>query len=182
MALDASIPPVRRSREWLTGVRPVAGAVGACSLMLLACSWFAFRPASVDAGSDVGSPPPVRIDDGNREGVPASTRRRARVVLWSITARRPSPAAGARDIRPSTGRLQYGPPPAASAEAAPASSAPPSSAAPPVATPPAAPLPPAPVDGLPSVSSPPVSLPQLPELLTVQLPDLATATTPLGLP
>src|SRR5213078_1927868 len=85
MALDVSIPSLRRSREWLTGMRPVAGAVGACSLMLLGCSWFAFRPGGVDAGSDLGSPAPVRIDDSSREAPrgtqpqagPASTRQRA---------------------------------------------------------------------------------------------------------
>jgi hypothetical protein len=185
MALDASIPPLRRSREWLTGMRPVAGAVGACSLMLLACSWFAFRPGSVDAGRDVGSPAPVRIDDSNREAtrgaqpqaVSASTRHRAPDVRGSITPQRSSPGAVARDLRPSTGRPQRSPLPAAPAEAAAPSSAPPSPAAAPVATPPAAPSLPAPLDGVPSVS-----LPQVPELPSVQLPDLGTTTTPLGLP
>lgn len=182
MALDVSIPPVRRSREWLTGMRPVAGAVGACSLMLLACSWFAFRPGSLDAGRDVGSPAPVRIDDGNPEAahsthsqaLQASTRHRG-----SITPRRSSPAAVTRDIRASTSRPQHSPLPAVPAEAAPPSPAPPSPAAPPAATPPAEGLP---TVSVPPVTHPPMSLPQVSEVPGVQLPDLATTTPPLGLP
>lgn len=200
MALDASIPSLRRSREWLTGIRPVAGAVGACSLMLLACSWFAFRPGSVDAGSDVGSPAPVRIDDGSRaaprgtqaRAVPASTRHRTPVVSRSIKARRSSSGAAARDIRTSTGRPQRSPLPTAPAKAAPPSPAPGTPAAPAGATTPASSTPPAPPEGLPNVplppvslppvSVPPVSLPPVPQVPSVQVPDLPTTTTPLGLP
>jgi hypothetical protein len=195
MALDVSIPPLRRSREWLTGMRPVAGAVGACSLMLLACSWFAFRPGSVDAGSDVRSPAPVRIDNAGRgaargtqpRAVPASTRQRTPVVRRAITPRRSSPGAATRDIRASTGRPQRSPLPAAPAKAAPPSPAPGSPSAPASATPPATPALPSLPDDLPSVplppvSLPPVSLPQAPPLPSVQVPDLPTTTTPLGLP
>jgi hypothetical protein len=194
MALDVSIPSLRRSREWLTGIRPVAGAIGACSLMLLACSWFAFRPGSVDARSDVGSPAPVRIDDGSRaaprgtqlRAVRASKRHRTPVVSRSITPRPPSPGAAARDVRPSSGRPQRSPLPPAPAKPAPPSPTPGSPAAP-AATPPTLPAPPAPAEGLPTVPLPPVSLPpvplpQAPQLPGVQVPDLPTTTTPLGLP
>ena len=95
-------------REWLTGARPVAGAVGACSLMLLACSWFALRPGGVVAGRDVGSPAPVQIDDSFRQSastaharpVSASTARRGEPKRSSQGRRQPPLRANAKQTEP----------------------------------------------------------------------------------
>src|SRR5947208_13273470 len=76
-------------REWLTGARPVAGAVGACSLMLLACSWFALRPGGVVAGRDVGSPAPVQIDDSFRQSASTAAARRGEPKRSSQGRRQP---------------------------------------------------------------------------------------------
>jgi hypothetical protein len=187
-------------REWLTGVRPVAGAVGACSLMLLACSWFALRPGGVDAGRDVGSPAPVRIDDSFRQSasaahahpVSASTTRSSEPER-SSRGRRQSPLrATANDDKPSRGGAPKDPLAAAPVQAAAPSSAPPTAAPSHVSAPPAATTPPAvvPPVSIPEVPSLPVEVPSLPvqvpslpvEAPSVPVPALTMTTPPLGLP
>ena len=187
-------------REWLTGARPVAGAVGACSLMLLACSWFALRPGGVVAGRDVGSPAPVQIDDSFRQSastaharpVSASTARRSEPKRSSQGRRQPPLRANANDDKPSTGGAPKGPLPAAPVHAAAPSPPQPGAAPSRVSTPPPAPTPPAvvPPVSIPPVPSVPVQAPSLPvqvpslpvQVPSVAVPDLATTTTPVALP
>jgi hypothetical protein len=188
-------------REWLTGARPVAGAVGACSLMLLACSWFALRPGGVDAGRDVGSPAPVQIDDSFRQSastahahpVSASTARRGEPKRSSRGRRQLPHRANANEDKPSTGVAPQEPLPAAPVQAAAPSPAQPSAAPSHVSPPAAAPTPPAvvPPVSLPPVPSVPVQAPSVPveapslpvHVPSVPVPALATTTTTtLGLP
>jgi hypothetical protein len=176
---------------WLTGTRPVAGAVGACSLMLLACSWFAIAPDRVGSGpDDVGSRTPVRIDDSPDAGRVAPART-APTHRSDVSVRRSSAAQSTpRRLVTQGARPTPTTSPATTAEAAP-SSAPSRDATTPAGSTPAPqsapvtpPALPTPLDELPNVSVPlpPVSLPQLPQVPSAPLPDLATTTTPLGLP
>jgi hypothetical protein len=185
MTPEAPVPTFTL-RDWRSGARPVAGAVGACGLMLLACSWFAFAPGRVGESNDVGSPPAVHIQQAHDAS--------------RIAPRRPVAPAPQRDVgRQRTVTHRQGPPhvlstgtrsgksatppatPASPASAAAAATQPnPAAPAPPPQPVPAATLP-AQLDGPPAVTVPvpQVSVPQLP---SVTVPDLGTTTTPLGLP
>jgi hypothetical protein len=48
-------------RDWIAGVRPVAGTVAASGLLLLACGWFALEAGGLGRHRDVGQPSPVRL-------------------------------------------------------------------------------------------------------------------------
>jgi hypothetical protein len=178
---------------WLTGTRPVAGAVGACSLMLLACSWFAIAPDRVGSDPDVGSRTPVRIGDSPQDAGRVAPARTVPAHRSDVSARRSSAAQttprrlitpGARTTRATTAEAT--PPSAPSRDATkPAGSAPaPQSAPARQSAPITPPTLPGPLDELPNVSVPvpPVTLPQLPQVPSVALPDPATTATPLGLP
>src|ERR1051325_7986355 len=96
--------PLVAVREWLTGIRPVAGALGACGLMLLACSWFAFNTGGVDVGQNANTPTAVQINDALnesvgeshalRESAPTSTQRA--VTRPTHSRREPSQATSTR--------------------------------------------------------------------------------------
>jgi hypothetical protein len=178
--------------EYLTGARPVVGTVGACGLMLLACSWFVLGPGDLGRSRDVGSPAPVHVGDVTGEpsagGAPhkTATPTRARRIPLA-RAQHVSPR---RDVAANATIAPAGhePSPAAAATQSPSTApAAPSRAATPTtpgvpATQPAPELPavtptlPAPLDGLPQATLPSVQLP------AVQLPDVSSTTTKLGLP
>ncbi|HWJ44750.1 MAG TPA: hypothetical protein VNR63_05125 [Gaiellaceae bacterium] len=175
--------PVLAAREWLTGIRPVAGAVGACGLMLLACSWFAFSAGGVVPGENTGAPAVVRIDDAFREtvGEPHALRAAAHPTparpteghhtrQAPIKARSAGMPAGARRDP----NLGAAPAPTAQAAVA-AASAQAQVATPPSTSTPAPDLPEAPSF---TVTTPAVPAPQTPSL---PLPELPTSTQ-LGLP
>jgi hypothetical protein len=178
--------------DYLTGARPVVGTLGACGLMLLACSWFVLGPGDLGKSRDVGVSAPVRIADATSEQSPTATATavRARDVSARRPTRRPAThAAAAKRTDPRLPPVTVPPRPnhvAATANAQSPAVTPPSaaipatpqpSARPPAVTTPALPAPPA---GVPEVPVPPVSLPQLP---AVQLPAvIGTTTTQLGLP
>jgi hypothetical protein len=190
MSRKAALPTMKAPALYpmLTGTRPVAGAVGACSLMLLGCSWFAFAPDRVGSGpDDVGSRAPVRIDDAAQNAGRVAPARTAPAHRSDVSVR-PSSAAQSTPRRLVTpgARTNLGTSPVKPAEAAPPS-APSRDATKPAASTPAPqsapitpPTLPAPTDPLPLVTLP--QLPQLPQVPSVPLPDLATTTTPLGLP
>jgi hypothetical protein len=177
---------------WLTGTRPVVGAVSACSLMLLGCSWFAFPPDPVGSGpDDMGSRAPVRIDSAPQDAGRAAPALSVPMHRPDVSVRRSTGAQSTlrRLVTPSA-RTSPRTAPATTAEAAPPS-APSRGATKPAApapAPPSAPVTPptlpAPLDEVPNVSVPlpSVTVPQLPQVPSVPVPDLATPTTPLGLP
>jgi hypothetical protein len=187
MSMRAALPTMKAPALYhpmLTGTRPVAGAVGACSLMLLACSWFAFAPDRIGSGpDDVGSRAPVQLDDAAQDAGRVAPARTAPAHRSDVSIRRSSAAQSTRRRLVTPGaRANPGTSPATTAEAAPPSTPsrdatkPAESAPAPQSAPITPPTLPAPVDALPNVSVP---LPQVP---SVPLPDLATTTTPLGLP
>lgn len=172
---------------YLTGARPVVGTLGACGLMLLACSWLALAPGKLGRTREVGAPSPVRIDGRTVEPSPAQ-----RAAAAVPRARRTSPRAVAVERHPAARRLtarQRSRTP----KPIPASAQPPSTgrATPPPAaepSPPPAPAterpaimptPPVPVGDLPQATLPPVAIPSLPD---VAAPDIGATTLPLGLP
>lgn len=175
---------------WLTGTRPVAGAVGACSLMLLACSWFAIAPDRVGSGPhDVGSRTPVWIGDSPQDAGRVAPARTAPAHRSDVSVRRSSGAqTKPRRLVTPGARTTPTTSPATTAEAAPPSAPsrdatkPAGSAPAPQSEPITPPTLPAPLDELSNVSVPlpAVTLPQ--QVPSVPLPDLATTTTPLGLP
>jgi len=187
--------PLVAVREWLTGIRPVAGALGACGLMLLACSWFAFNPGGVDVGQNADAPTAVRINDSLNESVgeshalrestsTASTRpaviRRAhsRHAPAQATSTRTAVTEGPRSTDASPAPATQAPASHASSQSATQSSpatSPPDDPGVTVTTPT---LPP-PLDGVPTVTTPTAPVPQVP---SVPIPDLPTITTKLGLP
>jgi hypothetical protein len=185
--------PTLTLRDWLAGSRPVAGALGACSLMLLACSWFVLGPGALGKSSDVGTPAPVRIGD--------------------VTSRHPSPGAGhsrpevrAVATKPRLGSRVAKAPRGTAPTPVPASTPQAHSQAPVAPSPPATPPPasntstpqsapvlpavttptlPAPVGELPKVDVPPVTI-QVPSVsvpvLPVTVPAVTVTTPALGLP
>jgi hypothetical protein len=189
-------PPVTKS-EYLTGARPVVGTVGACGMMVLACSWFVLGPGDLGRSRDVGTPTPVHIGEvtgerdaagvPTRRGVPARSKARdvsaKGAALHTSVAPRPG-----RNPGPVVAAAQFpSARPAAPAPAA-APAAPGVPAAQPAPEPPAVtPALPAPLDGLPEVTQPPaplppVSVPQVPSVPLPEVPAVTTITTQLGLP
>ena len=55
--------------DYLTGARPVVGTLGACGLMLLACSWFVLGPGDLGKSREVGVPAPMSGIDRRRNAV-----------------------------------------------------------------------------------------------------------------
>jgi hypothetical protein len=92
-------------REWALGTRPVVGAIAASSLMLLACSWFAFNAGVFSPSRDVGGPAPVRIKDATPQRdatvrTPAApVARPARVDVGARTTHHRGAAISTPDIR-----------------------------------------------------------------------------------
>jgi hypothetical protein len=192
--MSSGTPPLLTPRlvttsDYLTGARPVVGTLGACGLMLLACSWFVLGPGDLGKSRDVGFPAPVRIADARSEQSPTASAVRTPDLSAPRPGERATHAAAAKrtdpKLPPVTVRPRSTHVPAATNAHSP-SVAPPTSAVPattqPAAEPPAVTTPalPAPPAGLPEVPAPPVSLPQLP---AVQPPAvIGTTTTQLGLP
>ena len=196
-------PPAVGLREWASGARPVVGALAASSLMLLACSWFAFSSGVIGAGRDVGRPDPVRIGGTTPQLVGGPLRPAAQPAVHGrvdVGARRSSPtgaAASTPDVRqtsesgPEPGApAATGPGPASTRAATPSvSPASPATASSDATASPAPPplVPedvtsnlPAPLDDLPSVPLPPVTPPvTVPDL---SIPTVPTVTTILGVP
>jgi hypothetical protein len=171
---------VRGAKLAISGARPVAGAAGACGLMLLACSWFAIGPGRVDAAGNLRSPAPVRFDDGARPTAAKRSHLRAAAAGQTghprATRKRAAAPRTAPRVEVTSGRSS-----SVSQQAAPATPTHAAAPAPPPA--PADATTPAPVsapplpDGLPPVALPAVSVPQVPDL-----PVVPTVTTSLGLP
>jgi len=166
--------------DYLTGARPVVGTLGACGLMLLACSWFVLGPGDLGKSREVGVPAPMRMADARSEQSPTASAVRTRAVSARRPVQRPAThAAVARRTDPKLPPVMVRPradhvPAVANAQSP--------SVAPVPAAVPAAPQPSGqpPAVTTPALPAPPVSLPQLPAL---QLPAVVAATTtPLGLP
>jgi hypothetical protein len=91
-------------RSWLTGMRPVAGAIAACSVLLLGCSLFGLGPGDFGARRGVAMPAPVRVH-GSAIAGRAGARERGDIVVARDVARDTRalpPTAGAaatRDVR-----------------------------------------------------------------------------------
>lgn len=188
--------------EWLAAARPVIGAIAASSLMLLACSWFAFGSGVLGSGRDVGRPDPVRIGTtpqlvGGPSGTAAQPGAHGRVDVGNRQPSRSGAAASTREVRQTS---ESGPEPVAPAATgpgpastrAPAPSLSPASPATAQSESSASPAPtpvvpddvtsslPAALDHLPSVPLPPVTSPvTVPDL---SAPAASTATTILGVP
>lgn len=187
--------PLVAVREWLTGIRPVAGALGACGLMLLACSWFAFNPGGVDVGQNADAPTAVRINDALNEtlGESHALRESVRMTPTQRTSvgrahfrQAPAKATSTRTSATEGPRSPDASPAPATQTATPHAATQPTTPSSPATTPTDDPgvtittptLPP-PLDGVPTVTTPTVPVPQVPSLPT---PDLPTITTKLGLP
>jgi hypothetical protein len=176
-----------RLRGCLTGARPVVGTVGACGLMLLACSWFALGPGDLGRSRDLGTPLPVRIGDVTGERPSAGALHRTATTraptgrgrIHDVSARR---GVAAKVTIAPTGRKPSPKPTSAAKSSSTAPAAPSPAAAP--ATPGVPATQPAPLDGLAEGTLPPVSVPQIPAVTVpaVQLPDVSATTTQLGLP
>ena len=185
--------PLVAVREWLTGVRPVAGALGACGLMLLACSWFAFNPGGIDVGQNADAPTAVRINDALNESVGESHALRGSASATSTrpAVSRPAHSRHAPATATSTRTATKGGPRSTDASPVPATQSSHGSAQAATQSSPATsplddpgvtittPTLPAPLDGVPTVTTPTVPVPQVPSL---PVPDLPTITTKLGLP
>jgi hypothetical protein len=190
----AALLPALTLRDWLTGTRPVVGAIGACSLMLLACSWFVLGPRELGKSSDVGTPAPVRIAALKSEPSPRGQRTHTEGHAIPTKPRRTS--AGVRSPRRAVPRpvtesapqshsaAPTAPSPPAAPTPKPASS---SSTSPPAPVVPAVTTPalPAPLDDVPEVNVPPVTV-QVPPVsvpvLPVTVPAVTVTTPALGLP
>jgi hypothetical protein len=172
------------SREWITGARPVVGTFAACSLLLLACSWFVVDGGSFGSHADVGTPNPVHLQGSapardvstRRAGAsaaPRSTRAGASAKHGAAVTPARHLGTGAPPVRRNGAPGRATPQPAQPSADSTAASAPP----PPVTVPPLPPVPPVPAISLPPI--PPVPpLPQVP----VQVPDVPTVTSILGSP
>ena len=184
--------------EYLNGARPVLGTIGACGLMLLACSWFVLRPGDLGGSRDVGAPTPVHLAVITGERAASSARQRAPAPghRTPVQERARTHAAGAArgtaanaSIASRSGRKRDSvaaatqSPSAASAASSPAGTpdAPATQEAPPPALPTATPTLPAPLGDVPEVTLPPVSVPQV-QLPTESLRVVPTVATQLGLP
>ncbi len=172
---------------YLTGARPVVGTLGACGLMLLACSWFVLAPGHMGTTRDVGAPAPVWVDGATSEAAPAhhplprairarASHPRAVKAEHNPAARTSLPPRRTRTPEPMAASAT--PPATAPAVQSPAAAP---STAPPPATEPAAVMPTAsaPVGDLPQVTLPAFSIPSVP---AVSVPDLGTTISPPGLP
>ena len=193
-SLDSA--PAIGLRECASGTRPVVGAIAASSLMLLACSWFAFSSGVLGAGRDVGRPDPVRIGGTTPQFVGGPSEPAAqpaapgRVDVGGRQPTRAGVAASTPEVRQTS---ESGPEPGAAAATAPASTRTPTpSRATAPSDAPALPAPPpvvpddvtsnlpAPLDDLPAVPLPAVTPPvPVPDL---SVPALSTVTTILGVP
>jgi len=193
-SLDSA--PAIGLRECASGARPVVGAIAASSLMLLACSWFAFSSGVLGAGRDVGRPDPVRIGGTTPQFVGGPSEPAAqpaapgRVDVGGRQPTRSGVAASTPEVRQTS---ESGPEPGAAAATAPASTRTPTpSRATAPSDAPALPAPPpvvpddvtsnlpAPLDDLPAVPLPAVTPPvPVPDL---SVPALSTVTTILGVP
>ena len=179
--------------ECALGTRPVIGAIAASSLMLLACSWFAFNSGVFSHSHDVGGPAPIRIDDATRQH-DAAVRTPAAPV-----ARHAHADIGARATN-HHGAVIPTPEIRQNSESAPQTVAPvpvarnpvssgteasssPSPVAPTSPTAPVTPVTPAlpPTLDDPEISLPPVTLPVTPPDLP-SVPAVSTVTTILGVP
>jgi hypothetical protein len=183
-------------REWLSGVRPVAGAIAASSLMLLACSWFAFSSGLLGPRHDVGKVDPVRIDGVaplravTSSTASASAAGHARPEVGTPRAHHRGAAAATPEIQQSAEAgpqlvtsAAPGPVPAGAKFPSAAPAAPTAAATTPVA-PPVVPdvtstLPP-PLDELPNVTMPPITAPVAVPSLSV--PPVLSVTTSVGTP
>jgi hypothetical protein len=117
-SLDSA--PAVGLREWVLGARPVVGAIAASSLMVLACSWFAFSSGVLGRRHDVGGADPVRIGGTTPQLVGGPTRAAARPGVHGrvdVGARKRSrPAAASAEVRQ---RTESGPEPGVSAATGP---------------------------------------------------------------
>lgn len=173
MSRETTRPSPLTTPGYLSGARPIVGTVGACGLMLFACSWFALGAGDLGRNNDVATPAPVHIGYASGERATAVPQRTARGRHISATR---SAVAHTSTARPASQSAAPAAPSPTAQPSAPAVQAAQGAPEPPAVTTP--PLP-APLDGLPEVTFPPISVPQVP---AVQLPDVSTVTTQLGLP
>ena len=172
---------------YLTGARPVVGTLGACGLMLLACSWFVLAPGDMGTTRDIGAPAPAWADGATSDRTPAH-----HPLTRAMRARASRPRAVKAEHNPAA--LTSLPPRRTRTPEPIAASAPPPATAPAVQFPVAAPSPTptpatepaavmptasAPVGDLPQVTLPAFSIPSVP---AVSVPDLGTTISPPGLP
>jgi hypothetical protein len=193
-SLDSA--PAIRLREWASGARPVVGAIAASSLMLLACSWFAFSSGVLGTGRDVGRPDPVRIGGTTPQFVGGPSEPAAQAAApgrVDVVGRQPTRAGVAASTPEVRQTSESGPEPGAAAATAPVSTrtptpsratapsdAPASAGPPPVVPENVTSNLPAPLDDLPAVPLPPVTPPvPVPDL---SVPALSTVTTILVVP
>jgi hypothetical protein len=165
--------------EYLSGARPVVGTIGACGLMLLACSWFVLGPGDVGRSRGVGTPAPVRIGDvtearaSGAARAPRIVKPRPRVVPMrrhATTERRPG-----RKPHSGVAAVVQSPSPATASPVAPFPAAVPATPDAPVAQqapelPQVVLTPPAPPVDVPEVTLPPISVPVAPALPQLGLP------------
>lgn len=191
--------PKLGTREYLSGARPIAGAVAACGLLLLACSWFAMAEGRMAPTRDVGKADPVRIDGTPSAVTGVNGEAAARTGHQGITAavaRSLRGAAGSsarrsHAVRIGSGRAEQSPaelpsPLAPRAQTHVEAAVVPRSSPP--SPPPAAtvetPALPAPLDELPDVTVPvPVPVPSVPVKPSVpDTPAVPDLTPSVGLP
>jgi hypothetical protein len=191
--------PALSPRSFLLGARPVAGALGASGLKLLACSWFAIGLGTLTLLPGAGSarqtvriaPAGPRADAGVTELAQPSADR-VPASRSQLSARRhpphatpAEPAAGVATLDapnvpaaetpdPPTGNGGSAAPPAGSATPQPAASTDAGE------TPEPPPEPPSVLDVV--TLPPPPTLPAPPPVPQLPLPDVSDATSSLGLP
>jgi hypothetical protein len=173
-------------REWALGTRPVVGAIAASSLMLLACSWFAFNSGVFSPSHDVGGPAPVRIDDATpRRGAtvrrPATpVARHARVDVGARTTHHRGAAIPTPEIRQNSESAPQTVAPVPVARS-PVSSGTEASSSPSPVAPTTAPTSSTAPPTTPTLDDLPVTLPVTPPDLS-SVPAVSTVTTILGVP
>lgn len=84
--------PTVGMRDWLAGARPVAGAVAASGLMLLACSWFFIGAGRPGGRHDVGQPSPVRLQENPAQRTGPASPIRTRKTHTRVDAARATTA------------------------------------------------------------------------------------------
>jgi hypothetical protein len=90
-------------REWLAGIRPVAGAAAASGLLLAVCSWFAHEAVGFGRSHDVGRPSPVRLQANPSQATRPARRTPTRAVHTRATVGRATTTVRRHDRAPVVG-------------------------------------------------------------------------------